>query len=114
LGIDMFDCVMPTRAARHGTAFTPCGKMNIRNSRFKDDQRPLVEGLDNYTCNNFSRAYLRHLVVAGEMLGSHLLTLHNLHFYLDLMRQARERISRGEYDRWHREWIVRYDGGAIG
>jgi queuine tRNA-ribosyltransferase len=112
LGIDMFDCVMPTRAARHGTFFTPTGKRNIRNSRFKDDEGALVEGLDNYTCRNFSRAYVRHLVMAGEMLGSHLLTIHNLHFYLDLMRLARERIATGEYDTWHREWMRRYNAGG--
>ena len=110
-GVDMFDCVMPTRAARHGTAYTPYGKVNLRNQRFRTDPRPLVEGLGNYTCREFSRAYLRHLVVAGEMLGGSLLTLHNLHFYLDLMAQARAHIEAGDYGTWHREWIACYDAG---
>ncbi len=114
LGVDMFDCVMPTRAARHGTAFTPFGRINLRNKRFREDRRPLVEGLENYTCQNFTRAYLRHLVVAEEILASTLLTIHNLHFYLDLMRQARECLQNGEFDNWHRQWIATYEEGDPG
>ena len=110
LGVDMFDCVMPSRAARHGTAYTPGGHINLRNERFARDDSPLVEGLDNYTCRNFSRAYLRHLVKAEEMLGKILLTIHNLHFYLDLMSQAREHIESGDYGAWSREWISVYGG----
>jgi queuine tRNA-ribosyltransferase len=109
LGADMFDCVMPSREARHGIAFTPYGKINLRNQRFKNDENPLVEGLDNYTNRHFSRAYLRHLITAGEMLGGTLLTLHNLHFFLDLMRQAREHIAQGDYAQWHQQWINRYN-----
>lgn len=110
-GIDMFDCVMPTRAARHGTAYTPWGKVNMRNERWKRDESSLAETLDNPTCRRFSRAYLRHLTVTGEPLGGMLLSLHNLHFYLDLMRQAREHLETGDYGVWHREWIDRYLSG---
>lgn len=111
LGVDMFDCVMPTRVARNGLVFTPDGPMNIRNERFRRDPRPLVEGLDNYT-RQFSRAYLRHLQMSGEMLAGTLLTIHNLHFYLDLMAQARARIEAGDFTPWSRAWIERYEAGA--
>ncbi len=110
-GADMFDCVMPSRAARHGTAFTPFGKINLRNHRFKEDQKPLVEGLANYTCQHFTRAYLRHLLVAEELLGGILLTIHNLHFFLDLMDQARFHLEKGDYGTWHLTWIERYEKG---
>jgi queuine tRNA-ribosyltransferase len=109
LGVDMFDCVLPSRVARHGLAFTPDGPINLRNERFRADPAPVVEGLDNYTCRNFSRAYLRHLMTAGEMLGGTLLTIHNLHFYLDLMRQARAHIEAGDFGTWHLSWIARYE-----
>lgn len=111
LGADMFDCVMPTRLARHGTAFTPTGTLNIKNEKFKLDESPLVENLDNYTCRNFSRAYLRHLFVSGEMLSSVLLSIHNIHFFQDLMRQAREHLEAGDFSPWSREWIARYEEG---
>jgi queuine tRNA-ribosyltransferase len=111
LGVDMFDCVLPTRAGRNGQAFTPQGPINLRNERFRDDPRPLVEGLDNYACRNFSRAYLRHLTLAKEMLGGTLLTLHNLHFFLDLMSRARSHIEAGDFGPWHRSWIERYEAG---
>jgi len=111
LGVDMFDCVMPTRVARNGLVFTPDGPINLRNERFRTDPRPIVEGLENYTAQ-FSRAYLRHLTVAGEMLSGTLLTIHNLHFYLDLMAQARRHIEAGDYGPWHRAWIERYEAGV--
>jgi queuine tRNA-ribosyltransferase len=114
LGVDLFDCVMPTRVARHGLVFTPDGPMNLRNLRYRADERPIVEGMDNYTCRHFSRAYLRHLVTAGEMLGGTLLSLHNLHFYLDLTAQARAHIERGDFGKWHLEWIRRYEAAAAG
>ena len=109
LGVDMFDCVLPSRVARNGLAFTPHGTINLRNERFRADPRPLVEGLDNYTCRTFSRAYLRHLITAGEMLGGTLVTIHNLHFFLDLMAQARAHIEAGDFGPWHTEWISRYE-----
>jgi queuine tRNA-ribosyltransferase len=112
LGVDMFDCVLPTRVARNGLAFTPDGPINLRNERFRADPGPLVEGLDNYTCRTFSRAYLRHLVTAGEMLGGTLVTIHNLHFFLDLMAQARAHIEAGDFGAWHLGWIRRYEEGA--
>ncbi len=111
LGVDMFDCVLPSRVARNGLVFTPAGPINLRNERFREDPNPIVEGLDNYTCRNFSRAYLRHLVLAEEMLAGTLLTLHNLHFYLDLMAQARSHIQAGDYGPWHRAWIECYEEG---
>ena len=112
LGVDMFDCVMPSRAARHGTAYTPQGHINLRNERFSRDELPLVEGMENYTCQNFSRAYLRHLVKTEEMLGKILLTIHNLHFYLDLLGQAREHIESGDFQAWSGHWIAEYEEGA--
>ena len=112
LGVDMFDCVLPSRVARNGLVFTPDGPLNLRNERFRTDPRPLVEdGTPNYT-SNFSRAYLRHLTMAGEILSSTLLTLHNLHFFLNLMALAREHIEAGDYAPWHRAWIERYEMGA--
>jgi queuine tRNA-ribosyltransferase len=110
LGVDMFDCVLPTRVARNGLVFTPDGPINLRNEKFRADPRPIVEGIANYTAN-FSRAYLRHLTVAGEMLSGTLLTIHNLHFFLDLMAQARAHIEAGDYGTWHRAWIERYEAG---
>jgi queuine tRNA-ribosyltransferase len=112
LGVDMFDCVMPTRVARNGLVFTPDGPINLRNEQYRTDPRPIVEGLDNYTCRHFSRAYLRHLTMAGEMLSGTLLTIHNLHFFLDLMAQARAHIEAGDYASWHRAWIERYEAGV--
>lgn len=112
LGVDMFDCVMPTRVARNGLVFTADGPMNLRNEQYRTDPRPIVEGMDNYTCRNFSRAYLRHLTAVGEMLSGTLLTIHNLHFFLDLMTQARAHIEAGDYGTWHRAWIERYETGA--
>jgi queuine tRNA-ribosyltransferase len=112
LGVDMFDCVLPTRVARNGLVFTPDGPINLRNERFRTDAAPIVEGLDNYTCRHFSRAYLRHLVLAEEMLAGTLLTIHNLHFYLDLMAQARAHLEAGDFGSWHRAWVERYEAGA--
>jgi queuine tRNA-ribosyltransferase len=112
LGIDMFDCVLPTRVARNGLVFTPDGPMNLRNEQYRADPRPIVEGLDNYTCRTFSRAYLRHLTMAGEMLSGTLLTIHNLHFFLALMAKARAHIQAGDFAAWARAWIERYEAGA--
>ncbi len=108
MGIDLFDCVMPTRAARHGTVYTERGTLNLKNEQWKRDERPLSDTLDNYCCRNFSRAYLRHLVSCNEPLGGMLLTLHNLNFYLDLMRQARDHIEAGDYADWSAGWLDRY------
>lgn len=112
LGVDMFDCVLPTRMARNGAAFTPTGVVNLRNERYRAVQEPLVPGFDNYTCRHFAIGYLRHLVMAGEILGCTLLTLHNVSFYLDLMRQARAHLESGDFAAWSRAWIARYEAGA--
>lgn len=95
-GIDMFDCVMPTRNARNGFLFTSRGLLRIRNSQFRTDTRPLDEECDCYTCRHYSRAYLRHLDKTGEILGARLNTLHNLHYYQQLMAQLRTAIEAGK------------------
>lgn len=112
LGVDMFDCVLPSRVARNGLVFTPDGPMNLRNEQYRSDARPISDEVVNYT-TQFSRAYLRHLTAAGEILSCTLLTLHNLHFYLDLMAQARAHIEAGDYGTWHRSWVARYEAGAL-
>ena len=96
-GIDMFDCVMPTRNARNGWLFTRFGDVKIKNAKYKDDTRPLDESCRCYTCQNFSRAYLHHLFKIGEILGSHLNTVHNVHYYLELMQEIRQAIAEGKF-----------------
>ncbi len=96
-GIDMFDCVMPTRNARNGWLFTSKGNLRIRNSRYKTDTKPLEESCGCYTCKNFSRAYLHHLDKAKEMLGAQLNTIHNLHYYLNLMQQIRQALASADF-----------------
>ncbi len=105
-GVDMFDCVLPTRTARMGTAFSSMGRMNMRNARFARDFTPLDHACTCYTCTNFTRAYLRHLVKQDEMLGGILLSIHNLHFLLDLMRRARAAVLAGEYDQFLGDWMA--------
>ena len=106
-GIDMFDCVMPTRNARNGWLFTRFGDVKIKNARYKNEDGPLDDSCGCYTCRNFSRAYLHHLHRAGEILGARLNTVHNLFYYLDLMRQARDAIDAGAFQafrvRFHAE-----------
>jgi queuine tRNA-ribosyltransferase len=103
-GIDIFDCVMPTRNARNGAIFTSRGKINIRNAKYSNDSGPLDEECDCYTCRNFSRAYLRHLHNAGEILGSTLNTIHNIYFYLNLMRRIRSAIQEKRFDDFRRSF----------
>jgi queuine tRNA-ribosyltransferase len=107
-GIDMFDCVLPTRIARNGTAFTETGTINLKNACFTLDAAPIEEGCDCYACANFSRAYLRHLVKAEEILGLRLITLHNLHFYLGLMRRVRAALEVGAFGDFRREFVAGY------
>ncbi|MDI6807871.1 MAG: tRNA guanosine(34) transglycosylase Tgt [Candidatus Eisenbacteria bacterium] len=107
-GVDMFDCVMPTRNARNGTVFTSRGKLVVKNAPYLRDTRPLDEDCDCYTCKNFSRAYLRHLFQTGEMLGPRLATLHSLHFFLSTMRQMRESIAGGRFPAWSKEFLDKY------
>ncbi|HET9418835.1 MAG TPA: tRNA guanosine(34) transglycosylase Tgt, partial [Chthoniobacterales bacterium] len=107
-GMDMFDCVLPTRLARNGTAFTSTGTMNLKNAEFAMDKRPIEENCACPTCREFTRGYIRHLVKAEEILGLRLITLHNLHFYLDLMRLAREKIDNETFDGFRRDFIANY------
>ena len=104
-GIDMFDCVLPTRNARNGQLFTSAGRLNIKNARYAEDDRPPDEECRCYTCRTHSRAYLRHLYMAGEMSGPALNTLHNLSFYLDTMRRIRDAISFRTFDKFRQEFL---------
>jgi len=96
-GIDMFDCVLPTRMGRNGSAFTMTGTMPVKAAIYKDDFRPIQEDCQCYACRHFTRAYIRHLLNANEILGARLMTTHNLHFFLDLMRQARQHLENGTF-----------------
>ncbi|HUG98610.1 MAG TPA: tRNA guanosine(34) transglycosylase Tgt [Gammaproteobacteria bacterium] len=109
-GIDMFDCVMPTRHARNGYLFTRRGTLRIRNARHRDDAGPLDPECGCYTCANFSRAYLRHLERCNEILGARLNTIHNLHYYLDLMAQMRAAIAANAFESWRRGFYALRDG----
>ena len=107
-GIDLFDCVVPTRMGRHGTAFTPDGTVQVRKSQFRTDMRPLVDGCGCPCCTHYDRAYLRHLFVSEEMLGLRLLALHNVTFLLDVTRHAREALRAGVFASWSDAWLARY------
>ncbi|MFI5237006.1 MAG: tRNA guanosine(34) transglycosylase Tgt [Ignavibacteriales bacterium] len=104
-GIDMFDCVMPTRNARHSVLFTGNGVLTLSNSQFKDDFNSVDENCSCYTCKNHSRAYLRHLFNAGELLALELASIHNLHFYISLLSEARKRILDGSFSEWKNKTI---------
>jgi queuine tRNA-ribosyltransferase len=107
LGIDMFDCVMPTRNARNGMLFTTEGIINIKNEKWKDDYSPIDAGLDSYVSNAYTKAYLRHLVKAEEILGAMIASVHNLTFYLWLVGQAREHILAGTFRAWKDQMVVK-------
>ena len=107
-GVDMFDCVLPTRLARNGTAFTSGGTLNLKNAEFIMQKGPIEEGCACLACVEFSRGYIRHLIKAEEILGLRLITLHNLHFYLDLMRQAREAIENGTFNQLRKAFVAGY------
>jgi queuine tRNA-ribosyltransferase len=107
-GIDMFDCVLPTRIARNGTAFTETGTINLKNAPFTYDRGPIEEGCTCPACRTFSRGYLRHLVKAEEILGLRLISLHNLHFYLGLMARVRAAIEGGTFDAFRRQFVANY------
>lgn len=106
-GVDMFDCVMPTRNARNGTLFTSFGRMNIRKQEFKEDARPIDEECDCYACQNFTRAYLNHLYKAGEMTYYRLASMHNIRYYLTLVKQAREAILADNWDEFKKEFYAK-------
>ncbi len=108
-GVDMFDCVMPTRNARNGSLFTSSGKITIKNSRYRDDPLPLDEECRCYTCRNYSRAYLSHLFHAREILSYHLNTIHNLHYYLNLMAEIRQAIEIDSFARWRKDFYSKLE-----
>jgi queuine tRNA-ribosyltransferase len=107
-GMDMFDCVLPTRLARNGTAFTASGTLNLKNAEFALDKRSIEENCACEACRGFSRGYIRHLIKAEEILGLRLITLHNLHFYLNLMRRARTEIQDGTFDHFLKAFVTEY------
>jgi queuine tRNA-ribosyltransferase len=107
-GADLFDCVLPTRVARNGAALTRTGRLNMKNAPFARDPRPVEAGCACYCCANFSRAYVRHLVVSDEILGAVLLTLHNLHLLLSLMREMRAAIVAGTFAQYADDFLVNY------
>jgi queuine tRNA-ribosyltransferase len=110
LGVDMFDCVLPTRLARHGAALTPDGRLNLKNARYRTDFGPLDAECSCETCTGYSRAYLAHLVRENELLGHRLITLHNVTFTVNLCRRARREIRAGRFVEWSEAWISRYTG----
>lgn len=107
-GVDMFDCVLPTRIARHGTLMTSVGRLNIRNLKYEKDFRPLDEECDCYTCKNYTRAYLRHLIRCNEGLGMRLLSIHNLRFLIHLMEQIKEAIKADRFGDFKKDYFERY------
>jgi len=107
-GVDLFDCVAPTRMGRNGAAFTPTGRINIKRTEYRNDPRPLDESCDCAACTRFSRAYIRHLFVSDEILGLRLLSLHNVHFLLSLARTARQAILDDSLNSWSDTWLARY------
>ena len=107
-GVDLFDCVAPTRMGRNAAAFSPTGRINLRNAAHREDPRPLDDTCGCPACRRFSRAYLRHLVTSEEILALRLLSLHNVHFLIALMRRARAAIRAGTFDAWSRDWLARY------
>ena len=107
-GVDLFDCVAPTRMGRNGAAFTSDGRLNIKRAEYRNDPKPLDETCDCSACARFSRAYIRHLFVSDEILGHRLISLHNVHFLLSLARAARREIAGGNLDAWSLDWLARY------
>jgi queuine tRNA-ribosyltransferase len=107
-GVDMFDCVMPTRNARNAQLFTTTGRINLRNAKYRFDETPIDAGLENYASTNFSRAYLRHLFMADEILALQLASQHNIAFYLWLARTARQHILEGTYTAWKRSFLEQW------
>ena len=113
-GVDHFDCVLPTRIARNGAVLTRHGRLNLRNARYAEDAAPIEDGCECYTCQTFSRAYLRHLVMANEITGLRLATLHNLHFMLETMRRIRQTILDGTFMEYRAEFLASYQvAGAV-
>ena len=112
-GVDMFDCVIPTRNGRNATMFTRRGKLNMTNAQFKSDNGPVDTECSCYCCRNFSRAYMRHLFHAKEILALQLASLHNLSFYLWLVKEARQHILKNDFFRWKEEFIFRLQPDSV-
>ncbi|HMA69592.1 MAG TPA: tRNA guanosine(34) transglycosylase Tgt, partial [Candidatus Mcinerneyibacterium sp.] len=108
MGVDMFDCVMPTRNGRNGTVFTSQGRINIKNAQFKRDPKPIDENCDCYACKNYSRAYIRHLYKSREILALRLNTYHNLYFYLNLMKRMRRAILENRFEEFKNNFVENY------
>jgi queuine tRNA-ribosyltransferase len=107
-GVDMFDCVLPTRVARNGTAFTRKGQFGLKGGAYKADFRPIEEGCDCFACHHFTRAYLRHLLNVGEILGLRMLSVHNSHLFLKLMQDVRTALATGTFAEFGREFVANY------
>lgn len=107
-GVDIFDCVLPTRIARHGNAFTRYGKMNLKNAKFKDDFAPVEDSCDCYCCNNYTRSYIRHLFSVDEVLGQRLLSIHNIRFLIKLTEEIRDAINNDSFDEYKADFIEKY------
>ena len=107
-GIDIFDCVLPTRLARNGTAFTSTGTLNLKNAEFTLDKDPIEQDCACPACREFTRGYVRHLIKAEEILGLRLITLHNLHFYLNLMKRTRAEVEAGTFDEFRKNFVSNY------
>ena len=112
-GMDLFDCVLPTRLARNGTAFAGTGTLNLKNAEFARDKNPIEQDCACPACQEYTRGYIRHLIKAEEILGLRLITLHNLHFYLELMRQARDTIEKGTFEEFRKDFANNYKGREV-
>jgi queuine tRNA-ribosyltransferase len=112
-GMDMFDCVLPTRLARNGTAFASSGTLNLKNAEFARDKNPIEQDCACPACQEYTRGYIRHLIKAEEILGLRLITLHNLHFYLSLMRQAAAAVENGTFNEFRFNFVANYKGREV-
>lgn len=112
-GIDMFDCVLPTRIARHGNAFTRTGKINIKNAQYKEDFTPLEDSCDCYSCKHYTKSYIRHLIVCDESLGGRLLSIHNIRFLIKLTEEIRESIKNDNYENYKKEFLEKYNKKVV-
>ena len=107
-GVDMFDCVLSTRIARHGNAFTRYGKINLKNSKYREDFTPIEDSCDCYACKNFTKAYIRHLITCDESLGGRLLSIHNTRFLIKMMEEIREAIKNDKFSEYKEDFLSKY------
>ena len=112
-GIDMFDCVLPTRIARHGNCFTKDGRMNIKNAKYKEDFTPIEDDCDCYACKNFTKAYIRHLITSNESNGGRLLSIHNIRFLIKLTEEIRASIREDKFYEYKEKFIARYTKNSL-